>query len=241
MEDRMPADLFRSAPPRPVSRARAWLLPLSIAAHVAAILALVIAPLLADAQLPDPVRPGVVDYVRVELPRAPRVPLRAAPAHPTTAPVATGRRSAPLEPPSTIAFESPIEPALDGEPLGDPGADLVTRAPFGDPEGIALPPPEPARRNRVRVGGRIDPPRKTRDVTPVYPPLAQAARVEGLVILEAEIGAEGRVEHVRVLRSAPLLDQAAIDAVSRWEFEPTRLNGEAIPVVMTVTVDFRLR
>ena len=46
---------------------------------------------------------------------------------------------------------------------------------------------------------------------------------------------------VRVLRSVPLLDQAAIDAVRRWEFSPTRLNGVAIPVVMTVTVNFALR
>jgi protein TonB len=62
-----------------------------------------------------------------------------------------------------------------------------------------------------------------------------------MVILEATIDARGRVTNVRVLRSVPLLDQAAIDAVRQWEFTPTRLNGVAIPVVMTVTVHFTLR
>jgi len=47
--------------------------------------------------------------------------------------------------------------------------------------------------------------------------------------------------NLRVLRSVPLLDQAATDAVRQWEFTPTRLNGVAVPVVMTVTVNFTLR
>ena len=76
---------------------------------------------------------------------------------------------------------------------------------------------------------------------PVYPDFAMRARVAGMVILEATIDARGRVTDVRVLRSVPLLDQAAIEAVRQWEFSPTRLNGVAIPIVMTVTVNFTLR
>jgi protein TonB len=64
--------------------------------------------------------------------------------------------------------------------------------------------------------------------------------VEGVVILEAIIGADGRVQEVRVLRSKPLLDQAAIDAVRQWLFTPTLLNGVPVPVIMTVTVNFAL-
>jgi len=67
------------------------------------------------------------------------------------------------------------------------------------------------------------------------------ARVAGMVVLEATIDARGKVVDVRVLRSVPLLDQAAIDAVRQWEFTPTRLNGMAVPVVLTVTVNFTLR
>jgi protein TonB len=93
----------------------------------------------------------------------------------------------------------------------------------------------------VRITSDLRRPAKTRDVMPVYPDIAMRARISGMVILEAVIDAEGRVAHVRVLRSVPLLDQAAIDAVRQWEFTPTRLNGVAVPVVMTVTVNFTLR
>ena len=97
------------------------------------------------------------------------------------------------------------------------------------------PPPAP-----VRVGGSIKPPVKTKDVRPQYPPIAQSARVQGVVIIEATIGPGGKVQDARVLRSIPLLDQAALDAVRQWEFTPTLLNGVPVPVIMTVTVQFTL-
>jgi protein TonB len=74
----------------------------------------------------------------------------------------------------------------------------------------------------------------------VYPAVAQSARVQGVVIIEARIGPDGRVSNARVLRSIPLLDQAALDAVMQWEFTPTRLNGQPVPVIMTMTVQFTL-
>ena len=92
----------------------------------------------------------------------------------------------------------------------------------------------------VRVGGNIRQPAQVRRVNPVYPPEAQAARVQGVVILEAVIGVDGRVQDARILRSIPLLDQAAIDAVQQWEYTPTLLNGVPVPVIMTVTVQFTL-
>jgi protein TonB len=60
------------------------------------------------------------------------------------------------------------------------------------------------------------------------------------VILEARIGVDGKVSHARVLRSVPLLDQAALDAVMQWEYQPTRLNGQPVPIMITVTVRFTL-
>jgi TonB family protein len=92
----------------------------------------------------------------------------------------------------------------------------------------------------VRVGGNIKPPMKRKHVNPVYPDVARQARVVGVVILEATIGPDGKVEAACILRSIPLLDQAAIDAVRQWEFEPTLLNGQPVPVLMTVTVNFSL-
>ncbi len=77
-------------------------------------------------------------------------------------------------------------------------------------------------------------------VAPEYPAIARASRTSGVVILEALIAEDGRVRDVRVLRSVPLLDDAATRAVLQWQFTPTLLNGEAVPVVMTVTVSFTL-
>ena len=99
-------------------------------------------------------------------------------------------------------------------------------------------PPPPT--ESVRVGGTIKPPVKTRDVRPVYPSIAQSARVQGVVIIEATIGPDGTVQDARILRSIPLLDDAALDAVRQWEFSPTLLNGAPVPVIMTVTVQFTL-
>jgi len=93
----------------------------------------------------------------------------------------------------------------------------------------------------VRVGGNVPPPKKVKDVRPEYPALAQSARVQGVVIIEATIGPDGRVQDARVLRSIPLLDASALDAVRQWEFTPTTLNGAPVPVIMTVTVNYTLQ
>lgn len=93
----------------------------------------------------------------------------------------------------------------------------------------------------VRVGGNIRVPQKIVDVQPVYPALAQSARVQGVVIIEATIAPDGSVTDARVLRSIPLLDQAALDCVKQWKFEPTQINGTPVPVIMTVTVNFSMQ
>ena len=105
---------------------------------------------------------------------------------------------------------------------------------------VAAPPPSSFPAGAVRVGGSIKPPTQLNKVAPVYPLIAQSARVSGIVILEALIGTDGRVQDAKVLRSVPLLDQAAIDAVRQWQYTPTLLNGVPTPVVMTVTVTFTL-
>lgn len=93
----------------------------------------------------------------------------------------------------------------------------------------------------VRVGGPIRAPIKLRDVKPVYPPLAQESRVQGIVILEVTIDGTGAVSDAKVLRGVPLLDDAALEAVRQWQYSPTLLNGVPVPVIMTVTVTFTLQ
>ena len=94
----------------------------------------------------------------------------------------------------------------------------------------------------VRVGGTIKPPAKTRDVRPEYPAAAQAAGIDGVVILEVTIGVDGVVTDAKILRSIPQLDTAAIDAVRQWTFTPTVMpdSGQPVPIIMTVTVNFTL-
>jgi TonB family protein len=121
------------------------------------------------------------------------------------------------------------------------------------PSGAPEPPPPPfagfsetfeqtvARVQPVRVGGDVRQPSKTTDVKPVYPSDAQAAGVQGVVIIEALIDESGSVANARVLRSIPSLDQAALGAVSQWRFTPTSVNGRPAGLVMTVTVNFTLQ
>ena len=92
----------------------------------------------------------------------------------------------------------------------------------------------------IRVGAGVPAPTRVKNVNPIYPPIAMSARVQGVVILEVRIEPDGRVCEARVLRSIPLLDQAALDAVLQWEFKPTLLNGAPVLVLVTTTVNFTL-
>jgi protein TonB len=91
------------------------------------------------------------------------------------------------------------------------------------------------------VGGDITEPAVLYKVHPEYPSIAQAAMLEGIVILEATVDGDGRVESVRVLRSkGVLLDRAAVDAVKQWRYSPLIFHGRPHPFILTVTVSFSL-
>ena len=137
----------------------------------------------------------------------------------------------------------------DAPPPPPPPPRPVTSARPGPlPEAPPPPPPPPPNQAAddaadppLRVGGTIKAPIKVKNVNPVYPPDAQEAKVQGVVIIEARIERDGTVSRARVLRSIPILDDAAVDAVRQWEFTPTYLNGVAVPITMTVTVNFTLQ
>ena len=96
-------------------------------------------------------------------------------------------------------------------------------------------------KDAVRAVGDIAPPKIIKKVQPVYPEEARQAGVEGIVILEVTTDKFGRVAAVRVLRSVPPLDQAAIEAVKQWVYEPVIIDGQPRPIVFTVTVSFKLK
>ncbi len=95
-----------------------------------------------------------------------------------------------------------------------------------------------AETKRIRVGGGVRQPTMVSKVAPVYPAAAKMARVQGVVVIELVIGTDGTVGEAWVRRSIPLLDQAALDAVVEWRYEPTLLNGAPVEVIATVTVNF---
>ena len=93
----------------------------------------------------------------------------------------------------------------------------------------------------VKVEGEIKPPRLVKTVNPVYPEEARSAEVQGVVILAARIDTNGKVKGIKVLRSIPQLDQAAIDALKQWIYEPLLKDGKPVEAVFTVTVRFQLK
>ena len=82
---------------------------------------------------------------------------------------------------------------------------------------------------------------KVKHVSAVYPQAARDAKIQGVVILEARVGADGRVIDVNVLSSIPELDQAAIDAVKQWEYVPLLVDDVPTPATFAVSVLFSLK
>ena len=208
----------------------------SVVVHTLVVAWIVVAELLAVGPLPIPHTPlnfiGAVPITIVE-PPAPRAPARS-----KTSASEVSENAAPIEPPSTIQSETGREGTPERRDVGviDGVENGVGIAPLALPPPPPPPPPQPP----VHLSSGMQAPRKLVNVDPVYPRVAQTARVEGVVILEATIDTHGRVVDVRTLRSQPLLEQAAVDAVRQWIYTPTLLNGVAVPIVMTVTVNFRL-
>ena len=190
----MPRDLFGTVtnPPAHIGTRSRLTLPLSLAAHAAAIAVLIVVPLIATDILPLPDEFTHLVIVAPDLPPDPPRPIP--PAASTAAVPPPNPEAAPLDAPSSITPEAPVRPPTD---LGDVAPESMVTGIFGAGNGDRVsaltPPPAPAPREPVRVGGAIRPPVKIDDVSPVYPPIALAARKQGLVIIQATIGLDGRV------------------------------------------------
>jgi TonB family protein len=238
-----------------MDRARVICPSISLAAHVTGATILGLALLILPERLPPRSSPdpgGLGLGPRVELGRA--------------LGGGAGRRVAPprVRPPSRSflpAIVPPIEvdPPLDlGDGRGvegfpDPGSGETGDGPglclsqcgsrgVGTDVGTTMPPLEKKEHKAIVMkGGDLRAPAKVRDVAPVYPPLAIAARVEGQVTLACVIDERGHVTSVRVVRGHPLFDAAAAAAVGQWRYNPTLLDGEPVSVLLEVIVDFKLR
>ena len=240
----MPREMFGDVvdPSIKVGTKQWYTVPLSILTHTVVLGALVVIPLLATDMLPTP---QSVHGVRGDA-------AAAAAAAPATAAAARrrSRHAAGAREPERGADRGARRKSSRSRPRrrasawrrrrrragGIPGGALG-----GVVGGIAPPPPPPPPAAPVRVGGDIKEPKKIKDVKPVYPPIAQTAKVQGIVIIEAD-HRQGRRRQGREgpALGQPLLDQAALDAVKQWRYTPTLLNGQPVEVIMTVTVKFTL-
>jgi protein TonB len=238
MEQRLFEDLVESDKvAHKTQQARTW--PVSLALHVVFAVAIIVVPILKGGLLPDP---AAVKAFFVEPMEAP------APPPPPPPPVPRATRAPKIVAPDLMddTFVAPIVEELLPEEGLDLGIGLVGGVAGGVPGGViggvvgGLPDAPPPPQRAIRVGGQIKQPRKLKDVAPVYPDIAKQARVQGVVILECTISPQGKVTNVKVLRGIPLLNDSAISAVRQWVYTPTLLNGVPVPVIMTVTVNFKL-
>jgi protein TonB len=216
---------------------RWYALPLSFAVHTSVLTVLVIVPLIATDVLPMP--HTALEYIDNNF--TPTVPAPPPPAQRrVAAPAATPpAAAAPLVTPEGIGVETGV--IVDQEAIATRGIDDVIGG-LGVPEHVVEGPPMPVQPAApIRLGGDIKPPIRTKYVAPRYPDIARLNHVGGIVIIDAIIDSEGKVANARVLRSVPLLDEAALEAVRAWEYAPALLNGTPTAVIMTVTVRFDLK
>ena len=217
-------------------------LPLSVAVHFVAIVLLLIIPLMAEVTLPFfPTVQAPQTYIAA-IPVPPAVIPHPTP--PNQVVTASHRDAAPTEAPSAINPERErSEQPVPDLPLGDDTAPPGTIGAVVDGSvrltPVPLPLPKPT--GPIRVSELLQSPKKIVDMRPVYPDVARQARIEGTVILEAVLDRNGRVDQVRVVKSVPLLDPAALDAVRQWRYTPSVLNGQPVAVLMTVTIRFTLQ
>jgi protein TonB len=161
------------------------------------------------------------------------------PNSPAGAPLDPARFVAPVQVPQELPQEEMLSFGVEG---GVPGG-VEGGVPGGVVGGIVggLPTEAPPPAKVIRVGGQIKAPKVVHRVAPEYPPLAQQARLQGLVILEAHVDTTGRVREVTVLRGQPLFDEAATAAVKQWRYMPLLLNGQPQEFLLTVTLKFNLK
>jgi protein TonB len=102
------------------------------------------------------------------------------------------------------------------------------------------PPPKPKTVTKIRVGGQVESAKLIFQPKPEYPPLAKMARIQGTVRLDATISKDGTIMDLKVISGHPLLVKAAMDAVQRWRYQPTLLNGDSVEVATEIDVNFTL-
>ncbi len=129
---------------------------------------------------------------------------------------------------------------VGGVPGGVPGGSMsgVLGGIVNSTSAVAV--PKMSAPTRVRVSSGVSQGLLVRRVNPTYPPLARQARIQGVVILQAQISKDGSIENLQLVSGHPMLAPAAIEAVKQWKYKPYLLNGEPVEVDTQVQVNFTL-
>jgi protein TonB len=138
-------------------------------------------------------------------------------------------------PPPAMASTGVVGGVPGGVPGGSMGGvmgSILSSTPMAVPK-VATP-------QRVRVSSGVSAGLLVRRVNPNYPPLARQARIQGQVLLQAEISKDGSIQNLRLISGHPMLAPAAIEAVKQWKYKPYLLNGEPVEVETQVQVNFTL-
>jgi periplasmic protein TonB len=135
-------------------------------------------------------------------------------------------------PVSTMAGVVGGVPGAAGGQMGGVIGGIINSTPIAVPK-VATP-------QRVRVSQGVTQGLLLRKIQPAYPPLARQARIQGSVLLQAEISKDGSIQNLRLISGHPMLAPAAIEAVKQWKYKPYILNGEPVEVETQITVNFTL-
>ncbi len=148
------------------------------------------------------------------------------------------------------ALPAPMDAVTGGVPGGIPGmigngggsGFLSTALPPPPPPAKTVAPaaPRPAVPSRISVGGDVQAALIVQQFVPVYPALARQGHIHGSVVLKAVIGADGKIKNLAVMSGHPLLVEAALNAVRRWIYKPTVLDGIPVEVDTEIEVRFGL-
>jgi len=133
-----------------------------------------------------------------------------------------------------------VGPMGQSDPVLDVMPSLAAARGNASANRVVLPPPKSDLPSRVKRGGEVEQALLIEQIKPVYPVLAIQTRTQGVVVLHAIIGKDGNVAELQLIAGHPLLAPAAMDAVRKWRYKPTLLNGEPVEVDTTITVTFKL-
>jgi len=232
--------------PTAIRKGRSATLAVSIVLHAILLVAVVVVPLLYYDSLPAPDEAVRAFFVTPAVaapppPPPPAAGVRPAPRTPVVPqPEEPAKFVAPLETPAEIEPEEGIALGVEGGVPGGVEGGVPGGVVGGIVGGLPQEGPPPAAK-LVRVGGQIKTPKLLKRVDPVYPDLAKQARAGALIILEATVDVTGRVQEVRILRSPPLFDEPAVEALKQWTYRPLLLNGVPTPFIVTVTFNFHFQ